>query len=249
VRGTPLPARHARPLPEGRFALAPPVRASVRFRRGNVVDADLLSGELSFDAVFCRNLLIYLTPEARARALSSLARLLVPGGLLFAGHAEALSVHDPRFRPAGPGEAFAFRVGGAPEAGEPPPMAAAPRPVRIPKAHRAPAPPRGDAPAVPPEPSRLPEVARLADTGRLDEALALSEEEVAARPEAGGYFLLGVIRRARGEDELAEEAFRRVLFLDERHRDALLHLALLAERRGDAARAAGYRRRARAEAG
>ena len=35
------------------------VRRSVRFRQGNVFDADFLAGAEPYDAIFCRNLLIY----------------------------------------------------------------------------------------------------------------------------------------------------------------------------------------------
>ncbi len=64
------------------------VRALVHFRRENLSAVDFLKGEAPFDVVFCRNLLIYLTEEARKIALSHLGRLLAPGGLLYFGHSE-----------------------------------------------------------------------------------------------------------------------------------------------------------------
>jgi chemotaxis protein methyltransferase WspC len=47
-----------------------------------------------------------------------------------------------------------------------------------------------------------------------------------------------------GDAAAAERAFTRALYLDPRHFDALIHMLALAERRGDAAGAANYRRRA-----
>lgn len=64
------------------------VRGLVQFRRENLSSVDFLRGEAPFDVVFCRNLLIYLTDEARRVALSHLGRLLAPGGLLYFGHSE-----------------------------------------------------------------------------------------------------------------------------------------------------------------
>ena len=42
------------------------------------------------DAVFCRNVLIYLDPAARLRVLQRLHDTLVEGGLLLLGHSENL---------------------------------------------------------------------------------------------------------------------------------------------------------------
>jgi len=42
----------------------------------------------SFDAIFCRNMLIYFDHEEKVKALMQLASLLKNGGLLFIGHAD-----------------------------------------------------------------------------------------------------------------------------------------------------------------
>lgn len=44
----------------------------------------------AYDVIFCRNVLMYFTPEAMRAAVGKLARSLVPGGYLFLGHAETL---------------------------------------------------------------------------------------------------------------------------------------------------------------
>ena len=62
------------------------------------------------------------------------------------------------------------------------------------------------------------------------------------------YYLLGMIRQASGDRRGAEECFHKTIYLDPRHDEALLALALLAERRGDRDAAAGFRRRALARA-
>lgn len=62
---------------------APALRARARFRRANL-HLDLgTAGE--FDVVFCRNVLIYLTEEAREGLLARLRAALAPGGVLGLG--------------------------------------------------------------------------------------------------------------------------------------------------------------------
>jgi chemotaxis protein methyltransferase WspC len=55
---------------------------------------------------------------------------------------------------------------------------------------------------------------------------------------------MGGIHQAAGRRSEAEANFGKAIYLDPQHDEALLALALLAERRGDPAAAAGYRRRA-----
>ena len=82
-------------------------RQTVSFARGNVLDQALCAPR-SYDVILCRNLLIYLDPEARARALDNLHRWLEPEGLLFGGHAEALELMDARFRRLRESSPFAY---------------------------------------------------------------------------------------------------------------------------------------------
>jgi chemotaxis protein methyltransferase CheR len=63
------------------------VRAMVSFARHNLV-ADPVPDGGGFDAIFCRNVLIYFSPEAAAAALYRLVGALAPGGLLVLGPVE-----------------------------------------------------------------------------------------------------------------------------------------------------------------
>jgi chemotaxis protein methyltransferase WspC len=80
----------------------------------------------------------------------------------------------------------------------------------------------------------------LADAGRLDDALA---EVARAGPSADAFSLLGVIQQARGDRAAAAAAFRKALYLDPGHREALTHAMLLSAEQGDAGRAAVLRER------
>jgi chemotaxis protein methyltransferase CheR len=72
---------------DGLVRVRPEVRALVRFGTLNLLDARWpLEGR--FDAVFCRNVMIYFDKPTQHRVLEKLATRLTPQGLLFAGHSE-----------------------------------------------------------------------------------------------------------------------------------------------------------------
>ncbi len=72
-------------------AVATSVRAAVRFVEHNLVDDEpTLWRANSYDAIFCRNVLMYLVPEVAAAVVARFAGALAPGGYLFLGHAETL---------------------------------------------------------------------------------------------------------------------------------------------------------------
>jgi chemotaxis protein methyltransferase WspC len=98
----------------GAFTVDASIRSTVRFHLGNLLDPALFADHPPFDVVFCRNLLIYLDDESRARAFATLARLIADGGLLFLGHADRMdALEETPFQPTGDKGAFAFRKGGA----------------------------------------------------------------------------------------------------------------------------------------
>jgi chemotaxis protein methyltransferase CheR len=51
-----------------------------------------------FDAILCRNVMIYFDNELRRRLLAEMYRLLKPGGFLLTGHAESLTCMLSEFR-------------------------------------------------------------------------------------------------------------------------------------------------------
>jgi chemotaxis protein methyltransferase CheR len=75
----------------GNAKAGPELRDVVRFARVNLADPDAWPPGDPFDAVFCRNVLIYFDRATRVRTLSALARRIAPGGWLFLGHAESLT--------------------------------------------------------------------------------------------------------------------------------------------------------------
>lgn len=89
------------------------LRQRVRFEVANLVDDDAAFGQgAPFDIAICRNLLIYLTPEAITGTLARLARLLAPDGALLLGHAET-QLAGPLFAVEEARGAYYFRRRGA----------------------------------------------------------------------------------------------------------------------------------------
>ena len=175
----------------------PAVRALVRFETGSLLDDERPFAHATYDAVLCRNLLIYLTESARRRALSAVRAALAPGGVLYLGHAEVLVARAEGFAPAGGSATYAClatppeAVRAAPSGRRAPrrPDAAAaasrgPRPLEAARSGgRAPVP--VPAPALARKVDVLQAARDLADAGRLEEACALLEAEMTRGPSAG----------------------------------------------------------------
>lgn len=92
LRATPETTRRRYFVPQGRdFVLIPEVRQMVTFEEGNLVDDRSRFWRLeSYDLVFCRNVIMYFTPDGMRGVITRVGRSLKPGGFLFLGHAETL---------------------------------------------------------------------------------------------------------------------------------------------------------------
>jgi chemotaxis protein methyltransferase WspC len=226
----------------GGHLLSQSVCRLVQFQQGNLLAPDFLPGAARYDVIFCRNVLIYFDRPTQARALAVLSRLLTPNGMLFVGPAESGVVLEHDFRSAKLPLAFAFRKAETKSDELRPPVErrrsrevlperpAVARLVRPP----APAPTPPVARALPPQPNRpaeLDDARTLADQGRFEEAAALCDVYLRKHgPTADVCFLLGLVRDASGRTSDAEAWYRKALYLDQHHEQALLHLALLLER-------------------
>lgn len=243
----------------GGHELRAEVRECVRFRLSNILDESSLPGGAPYDAIFCRNLLIYFNSETQRRAVTTLSRLLVNDGMLCVGPAETglLLQHD--FTPTRISLAFAFRKGK--------PAPAAPQAVPIRRATLPPVKPAAPAkpklqtktpspvmPAPKPESranvvdasAALEDARRLADAGRFGEVAELCQSYMQQHgASADAFCLLAIVSDATGRDEAAAAHYRKALYLDPRHHEALLHYSLFTARRGDASAAQALRERAR----
>jgi len=229
------------------------VQQQVSLQVGNVLDPALASRDGLYDFVFCRNLLIYFDVPTQQRVFEVLKRLLHPQGVLFIGPAEGSLLARLGMRPLGIAQSFAYvrQEGGnvplavAPEparrtvpplatAGYPPPGAPLPRPLRVLPMAPKPAPAREHAREDASE--LLASIARLANAGASERARAECQRYLGQfAPSAQVYYWLGLLSDTEGDAQQALTHYRKALYLEPQHPEALVHLAALLASQGDLA--------------
>ena len=243
--------RYFRPTKDG-YVIAESVLDKVNFRQGNLLADDLHLDERPYDVVFCRNVLIYFDRATQEQAMRRLGSFLAPSGFLFVGPAEAFLASCNGFVPVNQAMSFAFRRNPATRLTLP--VVSLPAPVRQVKTKLRPRgqrPAKAEAPvsapaALPPRLDDLRTASGLADAGRLEEASEMCENHLRHHgPSAEAYYLLSLVRDAMGNWRDAAESYRKTLYLEPDHVEALMHLALLTENQGDVAAAGRLRERAR----
>ncbi len=80
---------------DGKMKVKDNVKRMVNFRPQNLMDSYALLGK--FDIIFCRNVLIYFSPDMKAKVLNQMASCLNPGGYLLLGASESLTGLTDRF--------------------------------------------------------------------------------------------------------------------------------------------------------
>lgn len=249
---------------DGDYRVNDEIRKQVRFKQGNLLEFDLSTRAGYYDVVFCRNLLIYFDKPTTKAAIEKLSALLMDDGHLFAGYAEVPSFCQHGFSPLSHNQAFGLQK----ETAAPrkslhttrtpakPPAPKATRSIASPPSlpPSAPAPrPRVAAPAAvkpataPPAVAAnlLAEARRLADLGDIKAAETRCRDHLALHPEsAEAYFILGLLNELTNKPKMAEDYWKRCIYLQPDHYEALCHLALLAEANNDASGAAALKARA-----
>jgi len=93
----------------GGFRLRDKYRTGVRVFPANLMAPNGSLGWSVYDAILCRNMLIYVSDDAFAALIGLFARSLLPGGYLFLGHSESLLDRKTAFAPAMVGGAVVYR--------------------------------------------------------------------------------------------------------------------------------------------
>lgn len=215
----------------GGYEVRPVLRDTVKFIQGNVLQPGFLTTG-KYDVIFCRNLLIYLDQAARLQVVEALDRALAPSGLFFVGAAETTQITAKHLTFVRHPFAFAYRKENRSESNVKPFAQAT---TSTPET-------KSSLNVQPPQPirssttSKLEIAKQLADRGHLNEAATLCESYVSTnRTNAQAYILLGEVYQGLDRLELAEQSYQKAIYLNPHTIEALIHLALLKEQRGDGA--------------
>ncbi|KEI72280.1 hypothetical protein GV64_17465 [Endozoicomonas elysicola] len=85
-------------------------------------------------------------------------------------------------------------------------------------------------------------IEELVDCGKLSKARESCQQLMQHSPEdTGAQFMMGIISEAEGEWDAASNYFRKVLYLNPEHHEALLHSAMVCERQGEMGKAENFR--------
>ena len=238
------------------YELADRVCRQVQFRQGNLLAREVAAEATRYDAIFCRNLLIYFDRPTQERAVRALERLLTPVGIVVVAPCETGVLLNHGFIPLPAPNAFAFRREDAAPAARkasnvrPRRFRVGRPPARVPVARTAAAHPipdtaltaKTDAPTE--TVVNLHEAAEFANRGRFDEAIERCEQHLTrSGPSAEVFHLMGLVRDASGNPTEAERCYRKALYLDPHHDEVLVHLALLLEKGGKTSEAQRLRER------
>jgi chemotaxis protein methyltransferase WspC len=249
------------------YRIAPKVRTPIQFREGNALDLKCLPASSSYDIVFCRNLLIYLHEDSRKAVLSNLSSRLKPRGWLFSGAAEGIFFHNGAFRKAGLPGVSAFQKSDTQARGEAKPQTNPPLPVEERTAIRPlrPVPtqavvlaavkavpePASSATARPADETgeacrqSLEALTTLSNAGRFDEAIHLCEVHLKTYGESAEvFYIMALLKDSTDEDGKGENYYRKTLYMDPEHVEAMHHLASLLEIKGEETQARKLRERA-----
>ncbi|MET0519050.1 MAG: CheR family methyltransferase [Burkholderiaceae bacterium] len=246
------------------FEVAAPLRQHVSFQQRNICSPDAEFWQPgAFDLIFCRNMLMYLTPGAMQAAVAHLAGALAPDGYLFLGHAESLRDYAHLLQLQQGERCFFYR----PQRSQAQPLRepAAPHPLPdapLPAPQQDPTPARqhalqallrqerhaealrlADALAeeTPQDPEvLLPQALLLTQQARIAEAQAVCQRLLALpallpAQRAATHYVQALCREAGGDIMGAERGYRQAAALDPQFAMPRLRLGLLARRRGEQA--------------
>jgi chemotaxis protein methyltransferase WspC len=216
------------------YILKDSVREKVHFHTGNILNKAFMKGLGFFDVIFFRNVLIYFDTHSRKQAIDTLCEILNNDGMVIVGHAEANLLSSFPFVPAPFQQAFAFYR----------------KPKQILNVERkskktVTSPPFKQKTTFTKQHFSAPQKSKneipdlglahsLANKGELKKARIICQEYLDRYgPSAQAFFLLGIIHEAANDADQAEKLFRKALYLEPNHEEALIFLSLLTQKTDD----------------
>ncbi|MBN1290617.1 MAG: chemotaxis protein [Candidatus Latescibacteria bacterium] len=251
-KGVEYQSRYYRETDNGSI-IDPQVSGLVHFHYDNVVKPSFLKSQKPYHIIFCRNLMIYLTEDARKKVFDNLDQLLVPEGILFTGHSELLLLHHFGYTMVKHPRSFACQKIQVNIRSAVPNIR---KKIRCKKKRMIHQPVKFSHTSIEntPKPAKniqektdtvLSSIRSLADRGELKEAFVLCNKVLKEKnPTAEVFFLMGLISSELNEPEKAEEYFNKALYLDPFHYETIIHFSLLYEHIGDMAKSMLFKERA-----
>ncbi|MBE9208294.1 chemotaxis protein [Nostoc sp. LEGE 06077] len=221
------------------YHLQASVKNLVNFINGNLADANFLANQKVYNVIFCRNLLIYFDSVTREQTTHILENLLVTGGLLFVAYAEAALLMKTQLLSVRQSSAIAYRKLSK-QQNFVQKSDITNKPIILPKLpelainNKVEIAPQKQIVGNNLNTDLLDLAKTAANQGCLDEAVQLCNDYINQNQmNAEAYVLLGEVQQAMGENEQAEQYFRKAIYIQPNHEAALTHLALLKEQQGD----------------
>ena len=248
---------------DGRFEILPEIRKMVTFAYLNLVEdiyPSPLNNTNAMDLIFCRNVLMYFTPERAVQVGQRLYNSLVDGGWLMVGASELSQFTFPQFasvhfpgaivyrretRESRPSEVFRLE-----EISSPPPLrestriqvveSASPKQATYAEVLDRSVPGRDIAAPVKQQGEEATfditlKIRALADRGNLAEALSACDEAIAAdKLDPEMHYLRAIILQEQNGHGEAIAALKRALYLDPNFVPAHFAIGNLMLRRGNA---------------
>ena len=228
----------SRPKKDGKREILPEIRKMVSFEYLNLAEDSFpssLNDTNAMDIVFCRNVLMYFSPERARLIIGNLGRALVEGGWLIVSACECSQALFSGFSSVQFPGATAYR-----KLTKPPPVDGFFSPETAFAVQVAPrAPPRVPAAVLSrasPMPASIvaPSIRELADAGHLAEALASCDAAISAdRVDPRLHRMRATILQELNREDEAMAALKTSIYLDPESVSAYFTLGNLAQRGGD----------------
>ena len=214
------------------YELTPKVRNLVQFHYGNILDKTLVRAYPPYDVILCRNVLLYLTPEARRIALGNIKSWLAVDGILIVTAPETEAVRKQGFMSVTEGPTYVLNKPTPKQTGN---AAQKVEEIRLEELKESPKDLN----------EQIDYIREMADQGDFAAAKKLCLRYIDKHLlEGEGHFLLGVIEHALKNDQDAEVAFMKAIYLKPEHHEALVYMSLIEEGKGNEQQAKIYRERA-----
>ncbi len=243
---------------DGYYHVNREIRDPVRFFHGNLIEETFLNSleKSNFHIIFCRNLLIYFDRTTKIKAMNIISELLHDDGLLVVGHADTAMLPSLGYKRFSQKYSFTYIRGDSclkpyEDVNQRLKIRGKELIQTLSESRRLHAEKNRKSEKKSCEKTRLTkkacyqQIEILIDSNNFVDAEDLCKEYIADFSDDGEiYHYLGVVLYVQDKYDVAEEAFKKAVYLHPGDESALLYLAEIARNRGETAVAERYEQRA-----